>query len=201
MKGSAGRMQQQNAPQNDIRQRILTSAHVALFAARVLATPLEVCLRRHFGRSYFGFQAVFCLTVVPLWIGFWPGHSAAYLVGFWWLLVVMFVRARIESVRAFAKGHIWHSRYSGWPRLARIFRKMPEQKIKGLCEPGFGLLAGGLISQLNEPLGNLLIVSAFALFIVQGTLESTEQARATEMNDARIDTEQLAERFRKMSGK
>lgn len=179
-------------------QKAHQAAHIVLFVARVLATPLEIGLRNGFGPRYFGFQALVAVIVVPLWMALWPGHSPALLNGFWILMLLMFLRARIQSMRMVAKGDIVHTRFNGTPILGRYFKRMSEAKIKAMCEPGFGLLAGGLISQVDKPLGSLLIASAFALFIVQATMQSAEHARASELNDALIEQQSLSERFRAM---
>lgn len=182
-------------------QRMKTAAHVTLFVARAMATPLELCLRREFGRNYFGFQALAAFILVPVCIAWWPGYSPNGLVGLWYVMLFMLVRARFETMRLIKQGKSGHSYYNGYPRLAAIFRKKSEVEIKGLYEPALGLVAGGLIANLDEPLGYFLIASAFALFLSQGVIEAVEQARAEQLNDALIDQQQLAERFRKLGGR
>lgn len=191
-------MQSDPTPSGGPLQKANQAAHIIFFVARVLATPLEVGLRNGFGPKYFGFQAVAAAAVVPLWMAFWPGHGAALLNGFWILMLIMFARARIQSMRMVAKGDFVHTRYSGTPVLGRYFKRMSEAKIKAMCEPGIGLLIGGLIWQVDEPLGSLFVVSALSLFVVQATVENVYNARTAELNDALIEQQAISERFREM---
>lgn len=179
-------------------QQAQTAANILMFIARVLATPLEVCLRRGFGTKYFGFQALGALVAVGLWASMWQGADSHPVIWFWWFMVIMFVRAKRESARMTADGGTIHTRYNGWPRLASIFKRMPEAKVKAVAEPGVSLIAGVVLLSLSEPLGSLLIVCAIALGVVQSTIEAAEHARASELNDALIEQQGLAERFREM---
>jgi hypothetical protein len=173
-------------------------AHYVVFAARVLASPLEVCLRRGFGPKYFGLQAVGTLLLFPLWTVFWPRDNPAALYGFWAIVMFCFARARAESTRMVAKGDVVHTRYNGTSRLTRFFKRLPEAKVKGTCEPACGLVAGALLMQLDKPLGSIIVVSAVAMFLVQATIEGVEQARVSDLNDALIEQQSIAERFREM---
>ncbi len=179
-------------------QKAQTGANILVFVARVLATPLEVCLRRNFGTRYFGFQALGALVAIGLWASMWPGTDGRPVVWFWWFVVLMFLRARRESIRLSGKGASIHTRYNGWPRLAAVFKRMPEAKIKASVEPVVSGIAGLALLTVSEALGSLLIVSAIALGMVQSTIEAVEQARASELNDALIEQQTLAERFREM---
>lgn len=173
-------------------------AHYVVFAARVLASPLEVCFRRGFGPKYFGLQAVGTLLLFPLWTVFWPTQNPAALYGFWAIVMFCFARARTQSTRMVAKGDIVHTRYNGTSRLTRFFKRLPEAKVKGTCEPACGLVAGALLMQLDKPLGSIIVVSAVAMFLVQATIEGVEQARVSDLNDALIEQQSIAERFREM---
>lgn len=173
-------------------------ASYLVFAARVLASPLEVCLRRGFGPKYFGFQAVGTLLLFPLWTMFWPTDNPTGLYGFWAIMMFFFARAKAESTRMVAKGDIVHTRYNGTSRLSRYFKRLPEPKVKGVCEPAFGLVAGAIVMQFDRPLGSLIVASAVAMFLVQATIEGVEQARVSELNDALIEQQSIAERFREM---
>jgi len=173
-------------------------ASYLVFAARVLASPLEVCLRRGFGPKYFGFQAVGTLLLFPLWTMFWPTEDPTGLYGFWAIMMFFFARAKAESTRMVAKGDIVHTRYNGTSRLSRFFKRLPEAKVKGVCEPAFGLFTGAILMQLDKPLGSLIAVSAIAMFLVQATIEGVEQARVSELNDALIEQQSIAERFREV---
>lgn len=179
-------------------QSAARGASYLVFAARVLASPLEVCLRRGFGPKYFGFQAVGTLLLFPLWTMFWPADDPSALYGFWAIVMLFFARAKAESTRMVAKGDIVHTRYNGTSRLSRFFKRLPEAKVKGACEPAFGLFTGAILMQLDKPLGSLIAVSAVGMFLVQATIEGVEQARVSELNDALIEQQSIAERFREV---
>jgi hypothetical protein len=120
-------------------QKAQSAAGLLVFLAQVFASPLEVCLRRGFGTKYLGFQALGSLFAVGLWASIWPGADARPVVWFWWYVVLMFIRAKRESGRMAAKGVSVHTRYNGYPRLAALFKRMPETKVKGKVEPAVSL--------------------------------------------------------------
>jgi hypothetical protein len=105
-------------------QKAQTAGGILIFVARAFASSLEVTLRRNFGSRYFGMHALGTLVSVPLWMAFWNGEDTGPLVWFWWFMVLMFLRARVETARMTAKGVVVHTRYNGWPRLASTFKKM-----------------------------------------------------------------------------
>lgn len=169
-----------------------------VLAARVVASPLEVILRKSFGSKYFGIPSAIALFAVPAWTLFWPDESPAGIWALWIVFVLMQLRARLESARMVAKGEVIHTRYNGWPRLAAIFKRMPEQKIKAGLEPVVVFVAGALLMSVSQPLGSYLMVAAFSLGFNHGVIESVERAQALEMNDALIEQQAMAERFRQM---
>ena len=174
------------------------AANILVFTAMAVASPVEVFLRTKFGSRYFGLAALGGLFVVPLWSLFWPDASPVGLWVFWGLYLVMQLRARIESARMGARGECVHTRYNGWPRLARLFRKMSEQRIKAGVEPLLVIVAGVCLMPVSQPLGSYLMIAGFALGVTHSVIESVERARALEINDALIEQQQTSERFRAM---
>lgn len=170
---------------------------VLLLIAEVLAVPAEVCLRTRFGRHYLGMQAFLALFAILFWMLFFPGEDPRPIMFFWWVYLAMIVRARVESTILAARGRSVHTRYNGQPRLAAVFRKWPERKIKAF-EPFVTVFAGILLFGVSEPLGGFVIASGCSLAVVMGVLESTEQAKAEQMRDAWIEQQQLAQRFREL---
>lgn len=168
------------------------------FASRVLSAPVEVFLRTGFGSRYFGLPSLVAVFAIPLWMLFWPGESGSGIMLFWSLYLLMQLRAWVESARMVARGEIVHTRYNGWPRLARCFRRHGEREIKGAAEPlvvfgiGIGLLP------LSLPLGSYLMTASVALAVNHGLMEAVERARALEINDALIEQRSLSEKFRGM---
>ncbi len=169
-----------------------------VLAAQVLASPIEVFLRTRFGSRYFGVPSAIAILALPMWMLFWPGEDPQPLLIFWGLYILMQLRARVEGMRMVARSEHVHSRYNGRPRLARIFRKMPEQKVKVVAETVVVFVIGALMTSISEPLGTYLMVAAFASGLLNSTIDAVERARTVELNDAWIEQQSLAERFREM---
>jgi hypothetical protein len=89
---------------------------------------------------------------IPLWMMFWPDESGSALILFWGLFAAMLVRARVESAWRFARGHVIHSRHSGDPWLACVFKRTPEWRLKGEVEPVLLLVVGIFLLPVSEPL-------------------------------------------------
>ena len=174
------------------------AAHIALLVARALAAPIEVILRTGFGSRYFGLPSLLALFGLPMWMVFWPDHDSRPMLGFWLVYLVMQLRARLEIVRMLRRREYVHTRFNGRPRLAAVFKRTTEERIKGNVEPWVAVVAGMFTLGLSLPLGSYLMVAGFAIGLVAGTTESVERARALSMNDARIEQQALAERFREM---
>lgn len=181
-----------------IMQDSLKAGRILVFVARMFASPLEVCLRRHFGPKYFGFAAVASLVLMPLWMAFWPDKSSDALNCFSLLVLFMFARARAESSRMLREGTNVHSRSNGISRLSRWFPRMAEAKVKAKVEPAFCVIVGILLMYLSEPLGSFVLIATVGLVLAQSTIDSVERARVMELNDALIEQQSIAERFREM---
>jgi len=174
------------------------AASLFVLAAQVMAAPVEVILRTRFGRRYHGVPAFLGLLSVPMWMLFWPQEDYTPIFVFWGLVFLMQLRARIESLVMVAKGEIVHTRYNGYPRLARIFKNTNEQKIKGNIEPVLVMIVGAALLAVSEPLGSFLIVSGLSLAIVAGVIESVERNRTLSMRDAWLEQQDQAARFREI---
>lgn len=173
-------------------------ANFMMLAAQVLASPIEVFLRTRFGSRYFGVPSAIAILALPMWSLLWPREDPRPLLIFWGLYILMQLRARVEGMRMVARGDHVHSRYNGRPRLARIFRKMPEQKIKVVAETVVVCAIGVLMLPISESLGSYLFAAAFASGLLNSTIDAVERARSVELNDAWIEQQSLAERFREL---
>ena len=98
------------------------------------------------------------------------------------------------------RGESCHSFYTGWPRFLGPKATISEMSMKRCWEPGILCLLGFAVRDWNAPLGTYLIFGAASLAISVGASEAVERQRALDMNDAVIDQEQTAERFRVMRG-
>lgn len=175
-----------------------TAAHIGLLVARTVAAPVEVLLRTRFGSRYFGLPSLLALFGLPMWMLFWPDEDPRPILGFWLIFLVMQLRARLEIVRMLRRREYVHTRFNGRPRLASLFKRTAEERIKGEIEPWLTIAGGVLAWGLSEALGSYLMAAGFSLGIIAGTMESVERARALAVNDALIEQKALAERFRAM---
>lgn len=174
------------------------AATILLLVAQSLASPVEVFLRTRFGRRYFGVPAAIGLFAVPMWMLFWPREDPTPILAFWLLYLVMQIRARVESIVLAAKSEPCHTRYNGYPRLARFFKRTDERKIKAGAEPMLVIITGICMLAVSKPLGSYLITAGVCLSLVASVIESVERNRALSMRDAWIEQEQMAARFREL---
>lgn len=183
------------SPAQDAR----TGMAILAFVGRVLAAPAQIILRTRHGERFAGAHAACALILIPFWGAFWPEESPAGMLWLWMIYIVMLLRSRAECARLRRRGEPpEHSLYDGRPRLASVFRKADERRIKAAIEPLCVLLAGFLLLPLSVPLGMFLLASAIALALVGAVAESVERGWAIEINDAWIEQRQLMERFRRM---
>ena len=173
------------------------AASILMLATQTLAAPVEVFLRTKFGRNYFGIPSCLALLVIPMWMLLWPGEDPTPILVFWCLFIVMQARARMESLRMVARGEHVHGRYNGWPRLARLFKKSTELKVKEY-EAFLVIGAGVACLSFSPPLGSYLAAAGICLLICGSVIESTARARALQMQDAFLEQQQFAERFREL---
>lgn len=192
-------MRQPQVPQ---KQGFLDSARagltVGLFLCRTLAVSLEVFLHSGIGDRYLGLQALAVLVVVPLYMLFWPGYDLRPMTLFWWAYIVMCGIGRLGTIGKRLRGEHGHSRYTGWPRGMTGRGQWSEITVKRIVEPVFVFVWGCIIRQLNPPLGTYLMLAAGSLFISVSADEAEERVRVMDMNDAVIDQEGVADKFRHM---
>jgi hypothetical protein len=115
---------------------------------------------------------------------------------FWLLFILMQVRARIEGIAMIARGDIRHTRFNGEPRLARLFKKTPQEKIKSHVEPSLVIVIGIVLLGYSPPLGSYLIAAGCSLAMVAGVIERLSTARTLQLHDAWLEQQDQAERFR-----
>lgn len=154
-------------------------------------------MRTHFGRHYFGVPSAIVLIGLPMWSLLWPEHDPAALLVFWLLFIVMQLRARIESMVMIARGDIVHTRYNGHPRLARLLKRVPQEKIKSHIEPLIAIVLGVALLELSPPLGSYLIAAGCALAAVGQVIESVSRARALQLHDVWLEQRDAADAFRR----
>jgi len=175
-----------------------TGLAVGLFICRSLSVSVEVFLHRGMGERYLGLQAAAVLLLVPLYSLVWPGYDLRPLMLFLLAYLVMCCLARVSSIAHRLAGEHCHSHYTGWPRGIKPGAKCSELTVKRVVEPAIVMAAGFLLRQVNPPLGTYLMLAGGSLFISVSASETEQRTRALDMNDAVINQEQVADRFRDM---
>ena len=186
----------QQMSNGDARQ----AANWLQFIAESWAVSVEVFIRREFGWNYIGAKGAAVLLLVPMFMLLWPEHDLRPLLWFLMAYLMMCVIARVQAFRRRSRGDANHSYYSGWPWAMGIFRGCSEVTVKQWFEP---LLVGSvafLIGENNVPLAAYLLGAAVCLFMSVFTREQSVRQRAAAMNDAVIEQQIVAERFREMRG-
>ena len=116
--------------QGGLRSDFNAAGNLIAFTARSLAVTVEVFLHRSgsFGERYFGMQAGMGFLLILFYPIFWEGYDASSLLWFMSAYWFMIVCARIGTfVRRQRGGAQPHTRYTGYPRVLRLFRRMSEQ--------------------------------------------------------------------------
>jgi hypothetical protein len=173
---------------------------VGLFLVYVWAVAVEVFLHRRFGERYLGGQAAAVLLLIPLYCLGWQGYNLQPMFQLWVAYLLMCLLHRVDGLVARWRGERGHSYYTGWPHAIWLLRWMNEVTIKRLIEPLLLLGGGYLLRQENAPLGTFLMIGGACLFLSVTLAEQQERARTLDLNDAVIDQQQVAERFRAMRG-
>ena len=163
------------------------------------ATSVAVGLRYDFGKRYFGSQAALVLLIVPLFALFFPHDNVGPLFGFVlvYLCAIIFHRGRRLTGRTKWAGH---SYYNGRPWLADLQPNRKEADIKRMTDPVLAISVGFSICWLNVPLGSYVAVAGFCLFFIENLNATSLAERAMDLNDAVLEQQHVAERFRQMRG-
>ncbi len=170
------------------------------FVAESWAVSVEVFLRREFGWNYIGAKGAAVLLLIPMFMLLWPEHDLRPLLWFLVAYLAMCAVARAQAWRRRSRGDANHSFYSGWPLLMGIFRGCSEVTVKQWFEPLLVGTVAFVIGENNVPLAAYLLGAAVCLFMSVFTREQSVRQRAAAMNDAVMEQEIIAERFREMRG-
>jgi hypothetical protein len=174
------------------------STNLVLWVIRIWAVSLEMFLHRNLGERYLGIQAVLALLLLSFYSVFWPGYDLRPFSLFMLLYLAMWVKARLENFAARRRGEVYHSRYTGWPSVVGPKAKFSEMTAKRFVEPGFVLAFGLTLREIlgEQPLGTYLIIGSVCLYLSVHLTTTVDRAREMDLNDAVIEQEFIAERFR-----
>lgn len=176
--------------------------NIFMLVLRSITVTVEVFLHRRFGSRFLGLQAALGILVILLFAGIIPAP------GSWGL--ILFLLAYLKACLVARAGIVWrrvrgeefeHTLYSGQPWLMKVFPRLNELTIKRVIEPMAVFVVAAAIMNFIPALGLYLLMAAIALGISVNHTEGEERRRAQMMNDAVIDAQQRAERFRSMSGR
>lgn len=106
-----------------------------------------------------------------------------------WLFALVY--QRVKTTKLLNAGEKIHSRYQGYPELARIL-KCKENTGKMLEVP-MVILVGMMMEYVSEPVGGLLIGSGIALAVVRAMDYQRNYTMKQQMDDARIENEVMKE--------
>jgi hypothetical protein len=174
--------------------------NILVVVMQVFARSIEVFLRRDFGHRYLGLQGALVLVLVPVFSLLFPGYDLRPLLLLLPAYLFFCVIHRLRQFRVRRNVPPRHSYYNGRPLLNSLLRKLDESWIKRFCEPFLVVVAGGMVGDWNVPLGAYLSVAGICLFFVENLLAIRESQQATDLNDALIEQQLRAERFRHMRG-
>lgn len=169
---------------------------IATVICRGIAMTAEIFLHRHIGERAVGATGTVGALALLAFMSFWPRHDIRPLL----VLLVLYVAAcgatQVAALRRRRRGRAFHSRYTGYPRIAKLLPWLDERRIKGGVEPLLLAVGGLLLMPVNVPFGAYMLVVSCAMSVATGAAESAERRRSTDLQDTFIEQQQLAERFR-----
>jgi hypothetical protein len=164
---------------------------------RAIALTVEVFLHYGFGCRYVGCGFMGIVVILAFALHF-PDQNLhpllCYMVAFGALWLIATVSMLIRVWRG--KDTV-HSKYTGRPYLWRLLPNWKEMNVKHLESLAVILLGYG-VHYLNRPLGDYLMIAASLVFVRGYSLAIQQRDRAVAMNDAVIEQQIVAERFRDM---
>ena len=170
-----------------------------IFLIRVFSLPVTVLLHKGYGSKFVGLGGL--LAILPFFALtlMFPHASAAPLMILLLLYILRCVGGRIAQIVRYFRGQrsMIHRQSPGHPLIARFFPQWSDSHVLWL-EPA-GVFALGLaLVWLTRPLGWYLILAGLALAAWMGMCHVYAMNKAAEMNDAALEQQYQAERFRQL---
>ncbi len=186
---------------NGSLESLAGSFNLAMFICRAWATSLAVFLHRDIGDRYLGWNAAAVLLLVPLYLLGWKGYDSEPMLLFLLAYTGLCCLARAGAVARRVRGEQFHSLYTGWPRFLGPKAKISELAMKKFWEPAVTFALGWAVREgIDAPLGTYLMLGGICLSITVRTSCAVDDKQALDLNDAVIEQEMIAERFREMRG-
>jgi hypothetical protein len=147
------------------------------------------------GCGFMGMVIIFVFSLFFVGQDLRPLHCFLVAYGVLWLIATVSM-----LIRCWHGKDTVHSKYTGLPYLWRLLPNWKEVNVKHL-EALAAILLGYGVHYLNRPLGDYLMMAASLVFLRGYNHAVQQRDRAIEMNDAVIEQQLVAERFRDMQGR
>jgi hypothetical protein len=181
---------QQKQPLQDVR----TGFNIFWHIVSGYATAIVPFIRKDFGTAFFGLNALVAVFVMMLFGAAVRSDDMLYYMYVWLVLVTIH---RLDAFRAYRKGRIIHSRYTGDCWLAEKLSPASKRKtVQLVIEPALCLVVGAMICPYSPGVGKFVIVGAFAVMMFNGWQRAVMQGRVRKMHDAHIEQQATAQMFR-----
>lgn len=177
----------------DHSQRIV---NIVALLLESLAFITVVFLRRGFGDKFVDLQAGVALLLLIFYGFFFPGHDLTLVHLYLSAFILMCVRHRFRKKAGLSE----HSRYSGTPRLMRVFPRVSESTIKRWYEPGVVMAVGFVASFVDDPFAGIFIWSGIGILFNEASAEMAMKQRISDMNDLYLEQRGVLDRFRRERG-
>lgn len=181
--------QPMNEPPLEKYRRAMNFGHLILSG---WAMTIQLPMRRHCGKDFLGAPAAVAVLLIPLYAAFCNAPQIIYLLP---IHVVFVALHRASAWKRRLQGMVTHTYYEGDPWVARaLLLTKDERQCRSTGEPLLALAAGGFLLPTAQGAGLYFIIGAFAMAIVQQFGDSQFQRRIDEMNNGRIENENLMRR-------
>lgn len=176
------------------------AGNLILVAIHGWALSVEVFLRRDFGSRYIGAYGALVPIIILLQAMMWERQDLTPLFLFCGLFLLFCGAARLDALWRARRGEMNHTYYSGSPILKKFLPCCSEATVKKFVEPLFVFGVGMLLGDWNPPLGVYMCFASACLLVRVHHAEMCLRRRAAEMNDAVLEQEDVAQRFRDLRG-
>ena len=175
----------------------LPSGDAVYFCLSVWALPLELLLHRNFGRRFIDWTAL----LAAIWPFIFaklvaPDVDPSWAMWTFWIVLILAAMHKGRAIELERRGPVCHSAYCGEPWLGQLLR-IDEISWKVLWEPLACIAAGLALMNVEYSLGYFLAGSGVALRTKNWLRDHHAREALADLNDAYIDQQVLAERFRR----
>lgn len=161
--------------------------------AHAHACTVTPFFRTDFGAEGIGLHGLIGGGMILAW-GCYANCYPMFIFFFIWIIALAIQRAK--TFLNWRRGVIVHTRYNGYPWLARrFFPRLSEPNAKAV--EAFACLGiGGLLAQFWPPLGWYVMAGFVSIMFTEAVIAETAKRRLQAMRDAEIEQRYLAERYK-----